>query len=94
VIGVIFFPLYNILHDVADIVVDRSYEPRVEKVIVPPKPKDVKREAFLETCPKYGFSRAKCEYIWTHEDDQTALTPKAKDVKIEITETPLIEDKE
>jgi len=75
----------------------RPYEPRteiVEKAIVPPKPKDVKREAFLETCPKYGFSHAKCEYIWSHEDVQIPLTAKAKDVKIEITETPLIEDKE
>ena len=93
-IGVVFFPLYNILHDVAAIVVDRSYEPRVEKAIVPSKPRDVRREAFLETCPRYGFSHAKCESIWSHEDVQTPLTAKAKDVKIEITETPLIEDKE
>jgi hypothetical protein len=72
----------------------RPYQPReeiIEKVIVPPKPKDVKREAFLETCPKYGFSQKKCEQIW-HEDDQTALTPAAKGVKIEVTETPLIEE--
>jgi len=70
---------------------DRLHE---EVVIQPTKPKDPQKDAFMETCPKYGFSRAKCEYIWTHEDDQTALTPAAKGVKIEVTETPLIEDKE
>ena len=58
------------------------------------KPTDPRKEAFLETCPKYGFTPKKCEYIWTHEDDQTALTLPTKGVKIEATETPLIEDKE
>ena len=74
----------------------RPYEPRVEiieKAIVPSKPKDVKREAFLETCPKYGFSQKKCEMIW-REDVQMPLTPKAKDVKIVDIETTLIEETE
>jgi len=88
-----------IVKPASDEIVARVLAPRPdrlhEEVVIPPtKPRDPQRDAFMETCPKYGFSQTKCEYIWTHEDDQTALTPAAKGVKIEVSETPLIEDKE
>ena len=107
-IGVIFFPLYNIFRDVADLVVDRSTHqivakapdtsaPReevIEMVVKPtPKPRDPKQEMFMETCPKYGFSENQCERIWK-QDVQMPLTPKAKDVKIVDIETTLIEETE
>jgi hypothetical protein len=80
-------------------IVRRVLEPRPDRlheevVILPTKPRDPQKDAFMETCPKYGFSQTKCAYIWSHEDDQTALTPAAKGVKIEVSETPLIEEKE
>jgi len=81
-------------------IVRRVLEPRPDRlheevVILPTKPKDPQKDAFMETCPKYGFSQTKCAYIWSHEDDQTALTPAAKDVKIKDIETPInLEEKE
>ena len=91
--------VFHYLTVVEAIIVKPASDEIVRQVLAPPKeskkaPTDPRKEAFLETCPKYGFTPKKCEYIWSHEDDQTALTLPTKGVKIEVTETPLIEDKE
>lgn len=66
----------------------------IEMVVKPAsKPRDLKQEMFMETCPKYGFSESQCEKIW-NQDGQTPLTPIAKGVKIDDIETPLIEETE
>ena len=48
----------------------------------PAKPQtDPRREAYIEMCSKYSFTRKQCETLWD-KDDQTALTEDEKPVKI------------
>lgn len=57
-------------------------EPPAKPQATPAKPQtDARREAYIEVCSKYSFTRKQCETLWD-KDDQTALTEDEKPVKI------------
>lgn len=78
-----FWNAYHVIdqmgeHVTAGMVKDMEIRPQE----TPPEPEtDARREAYIEMCSKYSFTRKQCETLWD-KDDQKALTEDEKPVKI------------
>jgi hypothetical protein len=78
-----FWNAYHVIdqmgeHVTAGMVKDMDIKPQATE----PEPEtDERREAYIEMCSRYGFTKPQCRKLWD-QDSQTALTEDEKPVKI------------